>query len=197
MSVFEIEVVAMKNLTAKLSGVTIGLMMVGAVHADQFDATATVSSAITLVETTALDLGTLFMPDSNCSGTGSFMTVPTDGSSVLITGGTGNCAGDDIVSLAAGTAGLITITGAAAFGTVTVDSSTAPLDLVHFTLNGTLPVIVFTTLTTLPTDGNTVTLDANGDGGIVVGGVFTAEVSNANGYQDGLYTGNYDIDVSY
>jgi len=187
----------MKNMASRLSGVTLGLMMAGAVNADNFDATATVSSVITLVETDALDLGSLFMPDSNCGGVGAFLTIPTNGSASTLTGGTGGCSGDDIVSLAPDTPGLITITGAAPFGTVTVDSSTAPVDLVHSSLNGSLPVIVFTTLNTLPVDTGTVSLDVNGDGTIVVGGVFTAEVSNVNGYQDGVYTGNYDINVSY
>ena len=193
----------MNNLTKKISGVTLGLMMVGAVQADTFNATATVSSSITLVETTPLDLGTLFLPTTpaNCAnGDESTLTISSVGAAAVIAAGANNCANADFISLAPDTPGVVTVTGAAAFGTVTVTSGT-PVALTHASANPALPTIEFTSVVTAPTTGNTITLDANGDGSIVVGGVFTLEDSVANAaltaYADGIYTGTYDINVSY
>ena len=194
----------MKNLTKQISGVTLGLMMVGAVQADTFNATATVSSSITLVETTALDLGTLFLPTTpaaNCAnGTESTLTISAVGAAAVIAAASANCLGADFVSLAPETPGVVTVTGAAAFGTVTVTSGT-PVALVHSSGNPALPTIEFTSVVTNPLTANTLTLDANGDGAITVGGVFTLEDGTANAaltpYADGVYTGSYDIDVSY
>ena len=187
----------MKNVTKKLSGVTLGLMMVGVVHADTFNVTATVSSTIALVETTALDLGTLFMPDATCAGTGSVLTIQTDGTAASIAAGGGACSTDNIVSLAPDTPGIITVTGAAPFGTVTITSGVTTTDLVHSSNNPALPVIEHTSSLTLPANAATLTLDANGDGDIIVGGTFSAEDNAAAAYADGVYTGTYDIDVSY
>ena len=193
----------MKNLTKQISGVTLGLMMVGAVQADTFNATATVSSSITLVETTALDLGTLFLPTTpaNCANTDeSTLTISAVGAAAVIGVGANNCANANFVSLAPETPGVVTVTGAAAFGTVTVTSGT-PIALVHSSGNPALPTIEFTDVVTNPLTANTLTLDANGDGAITVGGVFTLNDSVVNAaltaYADGVYTGTYDIDVSY
>jgi len=193
-----------KNSAIKLSGVTLGLMMAGAVHADTFNATASVSSTITLVETTALDLGTLFIPTQivACDGANanlsSFFTVETDGSAGSVTAGIGNCNTTDMVSLSSETPGLVTVTGASPFGSVTIDSNTASTPMVHSSGNPSLPNITVT-IVTLPADGASLTLDANGDGGIIVGGDFGPELgtSNVTAFADGVYTGTYDIDVSY
>ena len=193
----------MKNITSKISGVTLGLMMAGVLQADTFNATATVASSITLVETTPLNLGTLFLPTTpaNCAnGDESTLTISSVGAAAVVGAGANNCANADFIVLSADTPGVVTVTGAAAFGTVTVTSGT-PVDLTHSSANPALPAITFTTVVTAPTTGNTLTLDANGDGAIVVGGVFTLEDSADNvpltAYADGVYTGTYDIDVSY
>ena len=197
----------MKNVTKALSSVTLGLMMAGIAHADTFHATATVSSAISLVETTALDLGTLSLPTTplvSCVyANDSTFEVKTDGSAAIIVPGSGNCAGADIVSLSPETPGRITVTGALPFGFVTVDSNAIPTALIHSSGGPSSPTIIFATLKTLPADGNVVMLDADGSGDIVVGGVFRLEDGSVlennylNPYQDGVYMGTYDITVSY
>jgi len=185
-----------KNSAKKLSGVTLGLMMAGIVHADTFNATSTVSSAITLVETTALDLGTLFMPSvTGCAAADapSFLTMTASTQISAVTAGTVSC--DDIVVLAAATYGVITVTGAAPFGSVNIAASNA-VNLTHSSGNPALPPIVFTSVNV---DSATASLDLNGDAPIIVGGVFTADDdagANAD-YVDGIYTGTYDIDVTY
>lgn len=195
----------MKNVTKKLSGVTLGLMMIGGVHADTFNATATVSSAITLVETTPLDLGTLFLPTTpaaNCVlANVSDITISAVGAAAVIGAATNNCANADIVSLAPETPGVITVTGASPFGSVIVTSGT-PTDLIHSSGNPSLPTIIFGSVVTNPLTANSLTLDANGDGAITVGGVFrledgAAENTTLTAYADGVYTGTYDISVSY
>ena len=43
-----------------------------------------------------------------------------------------------------------------------------------------------------------VTTDGSGNADIIVGGIFEAAASTAaDDYEDGSYTGTYDIDVSY
>ena len=202
----------MKNVTKKLSGVTLGLMMVGGsvglVQADVFNATATVSSTISLVETTALDLGSLYVTATDSlatnGGTAGTLrlttggtTTTTDGSAVVTTTSSVFSAGhvSKFVVLGSATNGVITVTGAAPFGTVTVTHG-ATTALTHSSGNPALPTIAFTTLITSPTTGGTMTLDASGDGAITVGGLFTAGSSQAV-FADGSYTGTYEINVAY
>jgi len=200
-----------KNVTKKLSGVTLGLMIVGGsvglVQADVFNATATVSSSISLVETTALDLGSIYVTASDSlDGTGtagtlrlatSGTTTVTDGAATVSSNGAVFSAGHVSKFVALGTPvnGVITVTGAAPFGTVTVTHGTLTA-LTHSSANPALPTILFSSLTTSPANGATVSLDASGDGAITVGGLFTAQAGQV-AYADGTYTGTYEINVAY
>ena len=78
-----------------------------------------------------------------------------------------------------------------------VTSNVTHTDFVHSSGNPALPVIMVTSSLTDPLSLNAVVLDANGDGPIGVGGSFQAEADNGTAYADGVYTGTYDIDVSY
>lgn len=202
----------MKNVTKKLSGVTLGLMIaggtVGIVQADVFNATATVSSTITLVENTALDLGELYVTaDANggaqSAGTQGTFRLNTDGT-VGATNGTAETAAHGIfanghvskfVQIGTSTVGVIRVTGASPFNTVTV-SHGALTALTHSSANPALPTIEFTAMVTNPADTATLLLDASGDGDILVGGLFTAGESDS-AYADGVYTGTYEINVAY
>ncbi|OUR90580.1 hypothetical protein A9Q81_19035 [Gammaproteobacteria bacterium 42_54_T18] len=196
----------MKNVTKKLSSVVVGLMVVGGVQADTFNATATVQSTITLVETTPFDMGTIFVTASDTTndtnGTAATLTITTAGvftpvDGVTATGEGVNAAGyvSKFVSLAPATPGVISVAGAAAFGTVTVTSGT-PTALTHSSGSPSIPDIVFSTVVTLPVTTGTLTLDGAGAGDILVGGTFAA-ADSVNQYTDGVYTGTYDISVAY
>jgi len=200
-----------KNVTKKLSGVTLGLMIaggsIGIVQADVFNATATVSSTISLVETTALDLGEIYvtaMPGgTNTVGTAGTFRLATDGT-VSSTAGAASTATHGIfasghiskfVQIGSSTVGVITVTGASPFNTVTITHG-ATTNLTHSSANPALPVITFTTLVTNPDNAATLLLDASGNGDILVGGLFTAGQSSS-AFADGVYTGTYEINVAY
>jgi len=202
-----------KNVTKKLSGVTLGLMIaggtVGIVQADVFNATATVSSTISLVETTALDLGELYVTaraggqNAGSDGSAGTFRIETDGTIVATAGN--DTTGDHgifatghiskFVQIGTSTVGVITVTGASPFNTVTIThGSITPLT--HSSANPALPTIEFTTLLTNPGNAATLLLDASGNGDILVGGFFTAGTSTS-AYADGVYTGSYEITVAY
>ena len=201
----------MKNVTKKLSGVTLGLMIaggsIGIVQADVFNATATVSSTISLVETTALDLGEIYvtaMPGgTNTVGTAGTFRLATDGT-VSSTAGDASTGVHGIfasghiskfVQIGTSTVGVITVTGASPFNTVTITHG-ATTNLTHSSANPALPVITFSTLVTNPANAATLLLDASGNGDILVGGLFTAGQSTS-AFADGVYTGTYEINVAY
>lgn len=195
----------MRTFIKTLIATSAGTMLTAGAHA--FDATATVSNAITLTETTPMSLGSLFIKkgldaDATTTSTAAVLTLDQDaGSASTTTAGADGDAGDilsNIVSLGGAQAGVLEVTGAQAFGSLTVTHG-ALTDLVHSGGNPAVPVIDFTTLTTTPAGGGTLTLDAAGSGQILVGGTFTAAVAATAGtaYQDGVYTGTYAITVSY
>lgn len=195
----------MKMLTKSLIALSAGSLL--AAGANAFDVTATVSSTISVTETVAFTLGTVYATSADVtndtSETAGTMTITPAGvvSSVDGTAATGdgaNAAGhvSKFVALGGQQAGTVSVSGAAAFGTVTVGSAATPVSLTHESGSPSIPDIVFTTLTTLPADGDPLALDASGAGDILVGGTFTAADSTSQ-YSDGIYTGTYDVTVSY
>ncbi len=194
----------MKIFTKSLIALSAGSLL--AAGANAFDITATVSSTISVTETVAFSLGTVYgtTADTNdTSATEGTITISPAGvvSTVDGTAATGDGANaalhvSKFVALGGQQAGTVSVSGAAAFGTVTVDSSAAPVALTHSSGSPTIPDIVFTTLTTSPADGATLSLDASGAGDILVGGTFTAADSLSQ-YSDGVYTGSYDVTVAY
>lgn len=174
-----------------------GMLSFGAnTYADTFDVTAEVSSTISLSQTTAFTLGTIYVRPADTGDTGAILSVSTGGAVSTTDGADTDGSGSDIskfVSLGGQEAGVISITGAAPFGTVTITSSAAS-DLEHSSGNPSLPTIEFTSVTTDP--ATSLTLDGTGAGDILVGGTFTAANSTA-AYADGSYTGTYEITVAY
>lgn len=182
----------MKKLTKAVSGISLGLAAAGAVQAETFNVTATVQNAIALVETTPFSLGTLYVTNNaSAASTPATLTVTSAGA---VSSADGNI-GSKIISLDTVTLGVVSVSGAQPFGTVTVEHGTLT-NLVHSSGNPALPVIEFNTLDTDPADAATVTLDANGDGDINVGGTFSTEQITTD-YADGVYTGSYEINVAY
>lgn len=199
----------MRTFIKTLIATSAGTMLTAGAHA--FDATATVSNAITLTETTPMSLGSLFIKkgldaQNTGNGVGAILTLDQDaGTASTTTPGSDSAAdilaGDiasNIVSLGGAQAGVLEVTGAQAFGSLTVTHG-ALTDLVHSGGNPAVPVIEFTSLLSTPGNTGTLTLDAAGSGQILVGGTFTAAVAATAGtaYQDGVYTGTYAITVSY
>lgn len=195
----------MRTFIKTLIATSAGTMLTAGAHA--FDATATVSNAITLTETTPMSLGSLFIKKgldavNTGNGVGAVLTLDQDAGSASTTTPGSDADGADtasnIVSLGGAQAGVLEVTGAQAFGSLTVTHG-ALTDLVHSGGNPAVPVIDFTSLLTTPANAGTLTLDAAGAGQILVGGTFTAAVAATAGtaYQDGVYTGTYALTVSY
>ena len=196
----------MKSFTKYVVATAAGTLLTAGAHA--FDVTATVSNTITLTETTAMTLGSIFArvgvdADATTNSTPAFITITAATGGIADTAATADGdAGDSIsklISLGGGTAGTLSVSGAQAFGTVTITHGSLT-NLVHSSANPSLPVITFTSLDSLPANAGTLTLDATGAGDIIVGGVFTAAESGTASptqYQDGVYTGTYALTVSY
>lgn len=155
-------------------------------QADTFNATATVNNTITLTETQPLHFGTLYAKVGGGAGDVESLTMTPGGT--ITYGGTGTIS--KLISLGGQTPGIIAISGMAATTTVNVVSGT-PVNL----SNGNPAVATFVLTVTDDTAG-TVTTDATGNATINVGGTITTQ-DTANTYQNGTYTGSYNVTVSY
>jgi hypothetical protein len=194
----------MKTLTKYVIATSVGSLLAAGAHA--FNVTATVANTITLTETTPFTLGNVFVRlhvDTDTDSVPAYLTInPTTGAATTTAGTEADASpqqNSKLVSLGGVTVGVLSVSGAQPFGTLTVTHGTKT-DLVHSSGNPALPTIKFTTLTTSPADAATLTLDGTGAGQIKVGGVFTAQEDTATGgnaYQDGTYTGTYAVTVSY
>ena len=195
-----------------------GVALAFGAQADTFVITANVDNAITLVETTPFTLGDIFIvAETGTVGAGTDAALLTidDASDTTVTASTfATNPTSTIVPLGGATAGLISITGAAPFTAITVTPSVATTDhLQHNSGSPAVPDIEWNTIVaydgadttstasnTVGTSTNTiaVTTDGSGNADIIVGGIFEAAESAAtDDYEDGSYTGSYDIDVSY
>lgn len=189
----------MKTLTKYLVATTAGALLATGASAETFNVTAEVANTIALTETTPLAFGNLYVRRGTGAGTAGTLTLSTTGA---FTGtGTGNEATtfSRIVSLGGSSAGVLSVTGASPFASVTVTSNAAPTDLIHSSGNPALPVVTFNSIVTDPVHNAALVLDANGDGDILIGGTMTAATAVAAGtaYAEGTYTGTYVVTVSY
>jgi hypothetical protein len=185
----------MKNLTKTLIAVSAGALI--SVGANAFDVTATVTNTITLTQTTPMTLGNVYLKKGVGAGAQAYVDLDPDTGALTSTVGAEATTPGKFVGLGGAQAGVLSVTGAQAFGDVTVNHG-ALTNLVHSSGNPGLPVIVFTSLDTTPADAALLTLDGSGNGDILVGGRFTSAAPAAGGaYQDGTYTGTYAITVSY
>ncbi|BFM06716.1 hypothetical protein [Halioxenophilus aromaticivorans] len=192
-----------------------GVALAFGAQADTFNVTATVDNAITLTETTPFSIGSLFLTaETDNAATPASMSINSNGDVTTTPASGGTAPSSSLVSLGGATAGVITITGAAPFTDVTVEATVDTDDhLTHFSGSPNVPAIEWVSITAY--DGNDptgnsetvllsaaatgfdVTTDGSGNADILVGGVLQASIDAANTYEDGSYTGTYNIDVSY
>lgn len=179
----------------KKFALTAGVTALFSTGAHAFDVTATVSNTIALTETTPLTLGNVYIKKG--TGVGTAARLDLDPDTGLTSLGVTGTVGSTFIGLGGSQAGVLSVSGAQAFGSLTVTHG-ALTDLTHSSGNPSIPPIDFTTLVSNPDDTETLTLDGTGSGQILVGGEFTVAPSTATGtYQDGVYTGTYAITVSY
>jgi len=171
---------------ALILAISAGLAISLSVRADTFSATATVSNVITMTETQALDFGSVYAISGGGAGDVESMSMTPGG--VITYGGTGTIS--NLVSLGGQTPGIIDLSGMAANTTVTVTSG-GEVDL----NNGNPASATFVFVVSDDTAGS-LTTDGTGAGTINIGGSITTE-DTANTFQDGIYTGSYDVTVSY
>lgn len=202
----------MRHLKIALAPVIASSLVAGSVFAETFNASATVSNTISLTETTPFTFGSLFIKrgadaDNQDAGSGAIdpatlVVTPAGATTGSVEDGDETDVPSKIVSLGGITVGVVSVTGAAPFGSLTVTSNATPTNLTHSSGNPALPPIVFSSIATSPANGSSLTLDANGDGNINVGGTIVASYVNGSAtvstdYADGTYTGSYTITVSY
>ncbi len=187
-----------------------GVALAFGAQADTFNVTATVDNAITLTETTPFTIGSVFIQSDQGTGTVTVatMTIDADGAtSTTASSSTNTDATSQIVALGGASTGLLSISGAAPFTAITVTPA-LNTNMTHSSGSPTVPDIEITdidvfdatdtsvTAAAVAATTMSVTTDASGAADIIVGGTFSAEAS-ANAYEDGTYTGTYDVDVSY
>jgi hypothetical protein len=156
-------------------------------QADTFTATATVLNTITLTPTQDLTFGTLYAKSGGGSGDVETLTMTPGG--IITYAGTGTTS--KLISLGGQAPAIINISGMAASTTVNVVTDN-PVNL----STGNPAVATFVLTVTDDTSAGTVTTDASGNATIKVGGTITTQ-DTANTYQNGVYTGSYDVTVSY
>lgn len=188
-----------------------GVALAFGAQADTFDVTATVDNAITLVETTPFTLGSIYIlaeTDAVVSSNSNSATITIDADGDATTDAT-NANTSAIVSLGGSVAGLLSITGAAAFTSITVTPGTDS-DLAHSSGSPAVPDILVDDIVVYDADDTSssasasasatisVVTDGSGNADIIVGGVFMADASTASDdYESGTYTGSYTVDVAY
>ena len=189
----------MKTLSKYLVATTAGALLATGASAETFNVTAEVANTIALTETTPLNFGSLYVRRGTGAGAAATLTLTPAGAFTGTGTGAEATTVSRIVSLGSSTAGVLSVTGASPFASVTVTSNAAPTDLIHPSGNPALPVVTFNAITTDPAHNAALALDAKGDGDILVGGQMTAASAAGAGtaYAEGTYTGTYVVTVSY
>lgn len=202
----------MKNLSKLSFGAIIVATAANFSHAETFNATAEISNAISLTETTPLSIGTVFIQKGDGTIGNGATGGDSDADSMTINPLTGAVTTSDgftdsdgnLIPLGGEQVGVLSISGAAAFAdlNITATAPTAANDLVHSSGNPAIPTINFLALTAIADDadnGAVLTLDGTGSGNILVGGTFGASdrATFTGTYADGTYTGTYTVTVSY
>jgi hypothetical protein len=202
----------MKAVLGLASGASILMFASSTVFAETVT-TATVSTtvqnAFTLVETTPLSFGTLRAKNDN-TNVANFATLTIAPTGVLTPGA--QVGASRLTSLSGGTAGVFTVSGAAAFTNLTV---TFPNDFTLTTAGAPPNSAVFNVLKAdwtgtivgganngVALNGTFNNLQTNGTGGVAlnVGTKLKTDILGAtttSGYIDAAYTGTYTMDISY
>ncbi len=200
----------MQKHTIKALAIAVGVTAAsGAAMADIFTATATVNSAITLAETTALDFGTIVATSSSDTDAtiGGTATLEVSVNGTISTAASTGSATATVTSLIDGAPAELTVSGAPSFVTINVAEGTLNA-MSHSSGAPAIPDFTITELqfdtsnsATAPdgTEGDaTGVTDGTGAMTIIVGATIqVANDGNGTTYTDGTYSGDYEVLVTY
>jgi len=160
---------------------------------DTGDVTATILNSFTLTETTSMNFGTMVMLcDTGAASTANIVLDETTSAGTI--SNNGNALIID-VNTAARTRAVYDVTGAAPTTVLNI-TLTNPVNLTCPACVGTPSPITLGTL--VASTGATGTTDGAGALQFGVGATLTtAGTCGANQYEDGVYTGTYDVTVGY
>lgn len=157
-----------------------------------YSAQVTVQNAFTIAETTPLNLGTIAAVSSNTAGTQAAVNLnPGTGATTVAQGAAGSSS--RILAVAPPTRGLIAVTHAPPNTALTVSNPGASYELTNAAAPGT-PPLVFTPA--YAAVGFTYVTSATGTLNINIGGSLTTTQS-PTAYVDGVYSGSYQLQITY
>ncbi|MFT6308518.1 MAG: hypothetical protein ACJA0Z_003692 [Halioglobus sp.] len=146
-------------------------------------------STLTINQEQALSFGTLFAHSSNTSQAA--LTLAPSGSYTISEPGNSR-----LISLVKPDQGILRVSGAAPYYSLTITSQVADVLLEHTQSPGSAPHFILSDLVTTP-DG-TITTGANGELLIKIGGTLKTELTGSpTMYPSGQYEGTYQLTVSY
>ena len=154
------------------------------------------AAAVSFVQTTAMDLGEVYAGRRGGGG-GAVATyvIGPEGANDTTVNNVGGATDDFIVEVTAGDRATFTITGGLADETVQIELPTVPSTLTCGPCSGTNPTF---SVGTFIDDGDAgeQLLDGSGDAVFYVGATLST-VAGAAAYEEGTYTGTYDVTVTY
>lgn len=175
------------------------LALGSAAEAETITSTATVNvlNAIGFTETKALTFGTIVaQTDGTGAGAAATILVANGADNDTTVTNVGGATDDRIVELIQGDRAQYDISGAAPSTALNVTIPTAPLQLVCGACVTTPPEFTVDIWTDDSTAG-VLTTDGAGAGTLNVGATLSTDPVSLVPYEDGLYSGNYDVSVNY
>lgn len=191
-----------KILTALFAASIIGVAATAQAETVTGTASLTVQNAFSLVETTQLSFGTITVAaatGTHASADDATMVLSPEGGTPVITNAAAT--GGAIGSIVAGTPATFDVSGAAPFTdlVVTMTAGTTLTNAAAPPGNGAFTLSAFAARETGATSniaslGN-ITTDLNGAKTFTLGATMT--IDGSSDYIDGLYSGTYNVEVSY
>ena len=191
-----------KILTALFAASIIGVAATAQAETVTGTASLTVQNAFSLVETTQLSFGTITVAaatGTHASADDATMVLSPEGGTPVITNAAAT--GGAIGSIVAGTPATFDVSGAAPFTdlVVTMTAGTTLTNAAAPPGNGAFTLSAFAARETGATSniaslGN-ITTDLNGAKSFTLGATMT--IDGSSDYIDGLYSGTYNVEVSY
>lgn len=191
-----------KILTALFAASIIGVAATAQAETVTGTASLTVQNAFSLVETTQLSFGTITVAaatGTHASADNATMVLSPEGGTPVITNAAAT--GGAIGSIVAGTPATFDVSGAAPFTdlVVTMTAGTTLTNAAAPPGNGAFTLSAFAARETGATSniaslGN-ITTDLNGAKTFTLGATMT--IDGSSDYIDGLYSGTYNVEVSY
>ncbi len=190
------------NIACRVSAMALGVAMISTAQADLFEVKTNVSTALTMTETTPLDVGQVFISgyQSDDSGTAASYVIPASGAAATATPGTSTANGGSpiastILPITTPVAGRIDITDGAPNQSLDLAVSATA-----FTNPAGGAAIVITSIDTSPAVGAAaLTLDGTGAGAILVGATLAnfGQGGSVPSYTAGNFTGTYTVTINY